>query len=634
MAVQDTLINTLFDGRYRVIRRLGSGGMANVYLAEDEELGRRVAIKVLDEKHANDEQFIERFRREAKNAASLSHPNIVSIYDRGQAEGTYYIAMEYIEGRTLKDLILARGPLPVDQAVAYARQVLGAVRFAHRKGIVHRDIKPHNVLVDTDGRLKVTDFGIARAGTSQMTEAGSIIGTAQYLSPEQARGASVDQRSDLYSVGIVLYEMLTGSVPFTGDTPVEIAMKHISAVPEAPSGRRPQIPHDLDLVVLRALAKDPRERFQTAEEMDAELGRVAAGLSVTDATADAATAVLAGAGVSDAAPTAVVRRQTPPPYAPRGGYYYDEPPPPARRSIWPWLLALALVVAAVVAGLYAYERIQDELNANKPVAVPLLEGQEEALAVNNILDRDLEPRVVREFSDTEEGEVFDQDPESGERIERGNIVTIHVSQGKRKVDVPDVIGLSVADAVARLKDAGLEANPHEVFSEEPAGTVIAQDPAKDKRVVEATRVRINVSQGAKPIAVPNVISQTFEDAKAALEAEGFTVKRVDQNSNIAPNTVIETRPPAGSELQRGGAVTVIVSKGPKDVAVPNVEGLDEETARAQLEDAGFEVSVSDEPTDDPADDGFVLAQDPPGGDRASAGATVVIFVGRFAETQE
>ena len=635
MAVQDTLIGTLFDGRYRVIRRLGSGGMANVYLAEDEELGRRVAIKVLDEKHANDEQFVERFRREAKNAASLSHPNIVSIYDRGEAEGTYYIAMEYIEGRTLKDLIVARGPLPVERAVSYARQILGAVRFAHRKGIVHRDIKPHNVLVDTDGRLKVTDFGIARAGASQMTEAGSIIGTAQYLSPEQARGAPVDQRSDLYSVGIVLNEMLTGSVPFTGDTPVEIAMKHISAVPQPPSTARPDLPDDLDLVVLRALAKDPGERFQTAEEMDSELGRVAAGLSVTDATADAATAVLAGSGVSDAAPTAVVRRPPPPPYAPRGGYYYEEPPAPSRRSIWPWLLALALVVAAAIAGLYAYERIQDELNANKPVAVPLLEGQEEALAVNNILDRDLEPKVVREYNDTtEEGKVFDQDPQSGERIERGNIVTIHVSQGKRKVDVPEVTGLSVAEAVARLKDAGLDANPKPVFSSEPEGTVIAQDPASGKRVVEDTRVRINVSQGARPIAVPNVAGQSFEEAKAALEEEGFVVKRSDQNSNIAPNTVIDTRPPPGTEIQRGGTVTVIVSKGPKDVAVPNVEGLDEETARQQLEGAGFSVSVSDEPTDKPEDDGFVLAQDPPGGNRAEEGATVVIFVGRLSEDQQ
>jgi serine/threonine-protein kinase len=392
------------------------------------------------------------------------------------------------------------------------------------------------------------------------------------------------------------------------------------------------VPDDLDLVVLRALAKDQRERFQTAEEMDAELGRVAAGLAVTDATADAATAVLAGSGVSDAAPTAVVKRATPPPYAPRGGYYYEQPPTPPRRSIWPWLLAAALVIAALVAGLYAYQRIQDELNANKPVPVPFVEGQEEALAVNNILDKDLEPKVVREFNDaTEEGKVFDQDPESGERIERGNIVTIHVSQGKRKVDVPSVTGLNVAEAVARLKDAGLEPNSVPVFSDKPEGTVIAQDPGEGKRVVEGTRVRINVSQGARPIAVPNVVGQSFESAKATLEDEGFVVKRTDQNSNIDPNTVIDTKPSSGTELQRGATVTVIVSKGPQDVAVPNVEGFAEEDARQELEDAGFTVSVSDEPTDDPANDGFVLAQDPTGGNRAQKGSTVVLFVGRFSE---
>src|SRR5213080_2536693 len=253
MAVSDTLINTLFHGRYRILRKLGTGGMANVYLAEDQELGRRVAIKILNERHAGDEQFIERFRREAKNAAGLSHPNIVSIYDRGEAEGTYYISMEYLEGRSLKELILARGPAPISVAIDYARQILAALRVAHRQGLVHRDIKPHNVLVDGEGRLKVTDFGIARAGPSQMTEEGSIIGTAQYLSPEQAQGAPVHPSSDLYSVGVVLYEMLTGTVPFTGDTALEIAMKHLNTTPEPPSEqKRPaelgEVPHELDLV--------------------------------------------------------------------------------------------------------------------------------------------------------------------------------------------------------------------------------------------------------------------------------------------------------------------------------------------------------------------------------------------------
>src|ERR671925_468805 len=221
MAVTDTLLNTIFDGRYMVLRKLGSGGMADVYLAEDQELGRRVALKMLNERHANDDQFVERFRREAQSAAGLNHPNIVSIFDRGHAEGTYYIAMEYLDGRTLKELLVRNGPTPVPIAIDYARQILGALAFAHRNGIVHRDIKPHNIVVGADGRLKVTDFGIA-----------------QYLSPEQARGAPVDPRSDLYSLGVVLYEMLTGRVPFTGDAPVEIAMKHLSEKPLPPSARR------------------------------------------------------------------------------------------------------------------------------------------------------------------------------------------------------------------------------------------------------------------------------------------------------------------------------------------------------------------------------------------------------------
>src|SRR5918996_3473205 len=314
MTTSDTLIDTLFDRRYQITRKLGSGGMANVYLAEDQELGRRVAIKVLDDRHASDNQFVERFRREAKNAAGLSHPNIVSIYDRGEAEGSYYIAMEYVEGRSLKDRIVSHGPLPLSAAIEVTRQILRALGFAHRRGIVHRDIKPHNVLLAQDGpgdgepRFKVTDFGISRTTASQMTEAGSIVGTAQYLSPEQARGAAVDQRSDIYSVGIVLFELLTGRLPFTGDTPLEIAMKHLSEIPKPPSEVRPEVPADLDMVVLRALAKDPADRYESAQEMERELARVGGGGGVTAETAEAATAVLSGAGLADTAPTMVSRR--------------------------------------------------------------------------------------------------------------------------------------------------------------------------------------------------------------------------------------------------------------------------------------------------------------------------------------
>src|SRR3954451_19375818 len=362
MAVTDTLIDTVFDGRYKIIRKLGAGGMADVYLAEDQELARRVAIKILNDRHAADDQFVERFRREAKNAAGLSHPNIVSIYDRGDSEGTYYIAMEYLEGRSLKELIVSRGSAPVRTAIEYARQILAAVGAAHKQGIVHRDIKPHNVLVGPEGRLKVTDFGIARSGASQMTEVGSIIGTAQYLSPEQARGSQVDQTSDLYSVGVVLYELLTGQVPFTGDTPLEIAMKHLSEVPKPPSELREDVPPDLDMVVVRALAKDPSERYQSAEEMDADLERILNGLPVGEDTAAAATAVLSGPGLLAAALTSVSTppgggapaagaraRRSPPGSPPRSGSAAYKGPPRRRRPVWPWVLAVLLLAAAGVA---------------------------------------------------------------------------------------------------------------------------------------------------------------------------------------------------------------------------------------------------------------------------------------------
>jgi serine/threonine-protein kinase len=329
--------------------------MADVWLAEGAELRRRVAVKILHERYANDAQFVERFRREATHAAGLSQQNIVSIYDRGTVNGSYFIVMEYVEGRTLKELLVSRGPCPVPIAISYARQILAALRYAHRNGIIHRDIKPHNVIVDHEGRVKVADFGIARAGTtSQMTEAGSIIGTAQYLSPEQARGAPVDESSDLYSTGIVLYELLTGTVPFTGDSAVEIAMKHLSQVPAPPSSIRREIPHDVDLIVLRALAKDPADRYRSAAEMDRDLELVGRGESVGKETADAATTVLAG--TSDATALTQAGRRRPTQTGAERYRTYDDTRVTRGRSIWLWLIALGIVAGLGAGGYFPIRR--------------------------------------------------------------------------------------------------------------------------------------------------------------------------------------------------------------------------------------------------------------------------------------
>jgi eukaryotic-like serine/threonine-protein kinase len=628
MAVSDTLINTLFDGRYRIVRKLGTGGMANVYLAEDEVLGRRVAIKILNDRHAGDDQFVERFRREAKNAASLSHPNIVSIYDRGEAEGTYYIAMEYLDGRTLKELIVARGPAPVHLAVDYARQILAAIRFAHRHGIVHRDIKPHNVLVDGEGRLKVTDFGIARAGTSQMTEAGSIIGTAQYLSPEQARGAPVDQTSDLYSVGVVLYELLTGVVPFSGDTPVEIAMKHLSNVPEPPSSKRAEIPRDLDMVVMRALAKDPSERYHSAEEMDADLRRVNRGVAISPATEEAATAI-----ISRPPPTAVteVRPRPPVPYAPPAAYYdYDEPP---RRAVWPWIVALLFVVAAVVGGYFLYDQIQQQLSGSKTVAVENYLDLREVNAVQKIRAIGLKPQVVRQANpDKEKTFVFRQSPQPGERTQKGNFVTIYVSTGPPQTTVPSVVGETLDRALADLQEANLKGKAVRVDSDKPDGQVVSQTPTAGATVDEGSRVTIRVSKGPQPIAVPSVIGLSFETASSTLQGRGFAVARgPDVESNEPKGTVVDQSPDAGTFQNPGTTIMLRVSKGPTTSTVPDVTSQSQSDAQAQLRASGFRVQIVTQPVTDPNQDGLVQTQDPPGGTQAPAGSVVTIAVGKFGE---
>jgi beta-lactam-binding protein with PASTA domain/tRNA A-37 threonylcarbamoyl transferase component Bud32 len=629
MAVSDTLLNTLFDGRYRIVRKLGTGGMANVYLAEDEVLGRRVAIKILNDRHAGDDQFVERFRREAKNAASLSHPNIVSIYDRGEAEGTYYIAMEYLDGRSLKELIVARGPAPVHIAIDYARQILAAIRFAHRHGIVHRDIKPHNVLVDAEGRLKVTDFGIARAGTSQMTEAGSIIGTAQYLSPEQAKGAPVDQTSDLYSVGVVLYELLTGVVPFSGDTPVEIAMKHLSSPPEPPSASRAEIPRELDLVVLRALAKDPADRYQSAEEMDADLARVARGAAVSPATEEAATAI-----ISRPPPTAVTeikpRARDQVPYAPPAAYYdYDEP---RRRAVWPWFVALLFVAAAVVGGYFLYDQIQTQLS-NSKVAVENYRDLREIAAVRKIRGKGLRVQVVRQYNaKVDETYVFKQDPQPGERIEKGNYVTIFSSLGPPKTDVPSVVGEKLDQALEDLRGANLKWRIRRIDSNQPQDEVVSQLPTAGASVQQETAVTLRVSNGPKPVIVPNVVGSTFDSANSSLLGRGFAVRRKDVDSEQPKDTVVAQSPDAGSYQPPGSTIILSVSKGPTTSTVPDVTSISQNDAVAQLRASGFRVHIVPQPVSDPNQEGIVQTQDPAGGTQAPPGSTVTIAVGKFSGT--
>jgi serine/threonine-protein kinase len=488
----------------------------------------------------------------------------------------------------------------------------------------------------TAPRLKVTDFGIARHGASQMTEAGSIMGTAQYLSPEQARGAPVTAASDLYSAGVVLYEMLTGKVPFTGDSAIEIAMKHVNELPKPPSKLRPEIPPELDQVVLRSLAKDPADRYQTADEFIEDLERVESGLPISRATSAAATALLAGAAAGEATQvltgeeaTRVVSQppvpqppRRPPEYPPAGPY--DEPPRKRRRWV-PWVLVALLIAGAALAGWWAYNAIQDQLEASEPVGVPNVEGLREDPAVQQLESRGFVAKVQRESStEVDAGVVIDQSPDAGTQVAKGSTVTITVSSGPKQVEVPKLVGKTYEQAVDLLNAVNLEARRRNVFSDRPQGRVAAQDPKAGETVDEGTEVVVSVSQGPEQIGVPDVVGMSQANATATLEAADFVVSVVEQpSSTTAAGTVILQSPSAGVDADKGSTVTITVSTGPSQVNVPNVVGDDEASATNTLEGQGFTVRVRSTS----GDLGIVQSQDPAAGTQVNEGSRVTIFVG-------
>ncbi|MCA1840418.1 MAG: Stk1 family PASTA domain-containing Ser/Thr kinase [Actinomycetota bacterium] len=606
-----------FGGRYRVSGPIASGGMAEVLMARDELLDRPVALKTLHPQYANDKAFIERFRREAQAVASLNDPRIVSIFDWGSDNGTYFIVMEYVEGRTLREMIQSEGPLSPERAVEIAADVCGALDIAHQKGIVHRDVKPANIAVTRNGQTKVMDFGIARATTDSgttMTQAGTVIGTANYLSPEQAQGMAVDARSDVYSVGVVLYEMLTREVPFKGDSPVAIAYKHVKEDPAPPSMLNHEVTPGIDAVVMKALAKNPDNRYTTALEMKQDLERIIRGEEVeaTPILPPDQTAVMEPADRTMVMPAPSLPSASP------------------RRKAVAYLLIVSLFLSVLVlAGLLIASLFG---GAGTTVEVPRVAGLTKDEAVKRIQGAGLKAIIdPNEFSDSvPEGTVVSQDPEDGRKVPKGSDIHLIVSKGPSQVAVPSVVGMTQTEAENALKEAGLRvgAITNKFDSSVPAGKVIDQDPAAGSTLDRDKPVNLIVSGGAKTVRVPDLTGLDEDNARQRLSDIGLIAKTVDTcNTSQRDGRVMDQNPAAGQELAEGSTVTLTINRVPK---VPKVIGQTEESAVKELQDAGFKVEIIETTPPPGKNVDTVVAQDPAPGTSSCKGDTVTITVEKSA----
>ncbi|NPV58886.1 MAG: Stk1 family PASTA domain-containing Ser/Thr kinase [Actinobacteria bacterium] len=599
------MLGKVFNQRYRIKEKLGSGGMADVYLADDLLLGREVAVKVLHAQYAADPVFIQRFRHEAQAAANLNHPNIVNIYDWGNEGELYYIVMEYVEGRDLKEILRSEGRLLPERAAEIAAEISAALQFAHRHNLVHRDIKPHNIFITDLGRVKVMDFGIAREGNGGgMTQTGMVMGTPQYISPEQAQGLAVDGRSDIYSLGVVLYEMLTGRVPFDDPNPVTVTYRQVREDPIPPSVIDPEIPAALEAVVMKAMAKNPANRFQTAQEMKADLLRFLEGMPVS------ATPVLPGRTAAAA----------PVPAADDG------------RPRWLWAVAAAVVAVLAVTGVVLALVLG---GGGSKVEVPNLQGMTLEKATSTLESLGLKLGEVKDKYIEDESEqadlVVSQDPEWGTLLAKGEKVNLTVT---RELRMPEVEGMSRDEAEDALKKLGIlviEIKSVPTEDEEEVNAVLSQSPAAGKLISPGTTVRLEVGVEQKKVAVPDVVGMKQADAEDTLKKAGFQVSVTEESSSeVAEGRVIRQSPLANQKVLEGSTVTIVVSTGPSTISVPDVRGEKEADAKQILNDAGLNYTVIYQDTSDPAEVGEVIDQVPLPGAMVDTGYNVRIFVGRSA----
>ena len=647
MNEDDTEAGTPFDGRYRVLGRLGIGGMATVYLAEDSSLGRKVALKVMAERYAEDGEFVERFRREAQAAARLNHPNIIAVYDRGEADGRPYIAMEYLQGRTLKQVIQKEGQLPPERAIAIAMQVLAGLRYAHEHGVVHRDVKPHNVLVGDDGRIKVTDFGIAHAGDPQMTEVGSIVGTAQYLSPEQARGRAVGPQTDIYSLGVVLYEMLAGRVPFEGDSSVAIAMQHVSDPAPPLQSLAPDVPDSLALVVAHAMLKEPSQRYGSADEFGADLDRVRRGLVPVAATA--VTSVIPREA-TEMIP-AVEATRIAPAVDPTPLLSSDKLPPsatPRKRSRWPWLLALLMLLAVGVLTAFAIGGIPgDDSGGGTTTQQQSTETQETTNVASQTLDDlvgqtyleavatlqsypvDVTPRrqAVRDATQ-DVNVVVAMDPKSGTVLHDGDVVLLKTSKGQKPI--PNVAGMTEAQAREALGSDFNVTSSGEASDTVDKGQVTHSDPVVGTRVPVGSSVTIFVSTGPAQVQVPNLIGKSEDAARSALGSAGLITHEppgIRCSDDVQVDQVAKQFPDTGTLVQKGREVRFDMSNSPCTVNVPSVRGKNVDVAAQQLTDLKIRYRTIFTPVSDAGQDGVVQDQNIEGTNTKPF--VVVLSIGQF-----